>query len=127
MTDIKAGLELDRAVAEAIGWKRTEKKVMSNAVDECFGTTISGWWDGDEYMSCDIPTFSTELNSAFYAAEKVGLFHEAWLTQDSNTSQFNVCFDDSHGGPTYGETVAASTPALAICAAILKLQEAADV
>jgi|GEM_PF-5219542 len=121
MVEIKAGPELDRAVAEAVGWRFTAKKVVRDSFDVVAGTLLEGWWDGDDYISYQTPECSTDLNAAFAAAEKVGLFHNdrhnAMLaTVEDNQWEVLWSTDDD-------DSVIAPTPALAICAAILKLKE----
>lgn len=91
---IKPGPELDCAVAEAIGTK-----------------------------TCHPFRPSTDLNAAFAAAEKVGLFDEFWRTlgRDELGETWGV-FEQGFGKTTIaGEQH--ETPALAICAAILELKE----
>ena len=131
MIEIKAGPELDRAVAEAIGWEAKESgpwerwdeppEIRMVAVDE---TGHIHWMDGGP---------STDLNAAFAAAERARLFHQdtdaflcrtpygkrgsgeewkVWCEQDGK-----LRFECSHHS---------STPALAICAAILKLKGDSD-
>ena len=118
------GFELDCAVAEAIGWRYTQKIVVRNQFDEVAGTSLQGWWDGDEYVSYETPKFSTDLNAAFAAAETVGLFDRlrtrAMLYQVYRQNEDETwCVHWRHPGEqsTFG-----ATPALAICAAILKAQ-----
>ena len=105
--ELKAGPELDRAVAEAVGG------------------------------NCGFYLFrpSTDLNAAFAAAEKVGLWGD-WVLTDQYLPDLSeirngwgiwefeqlasaICGGD--GDPA----IVHSTPALAICAAILKSSEEA--
>ena len=105
MIDIKAGRELDQAVAEAIG--------------------LESW--GHRCKNCGSLEFdaklfhpSTDLNAAFAAAEKVGLFD----TEGSNAGLGQAYAEDVTWTVSFvGSIVYKSTPALAICAAILKLKE----
>ena len=92
MLEIKAGPELDRAVAEAI-WLRPE---------DYFG-------DNGEFVPFRP---STDLNAAFAAAERAGMFLElnrlSWGWQaGTHAMKANYAV-----GPT---------PALAICAAVLEV------
>lgn len=128
--EIKAGAALDWAVAEAIGWQfKCRPKNGMSRFDEIAGTNLEGWWDGDRYVSYEAPCFSTDLNAAFAAAERAGLFHQdtdAFLCRTpygkrGSEEEWKVwCeqgeklrFECSYHG---------STPALAICAAILALK-----
>ena len=110
--EIKPGPELDWAVAEAVG-------VGVHRVKE------STRWQRDDNLYPFIP--SIDLNEAFAAAEKVELFVGGACT----TRTPGDLRKDSHGqwavllrtGCYSEDTVRADTPALAICAAILKLGE----
>ena len=135
MIEIKAGVELDRAVAEIIG-------IQTMLDDGKVVTACREWDDILEELGTQLPRGtwripfqpSTDLNAAFAAAEKAGLFHQdtdaflcrtpygkrgsgeewkVWREQDGK-----LRFECSHHG---------STPALAICAAILKLKGYSDV
>ena len=119
MTEIKAGTVVDLAIAKAIG--------MTTAV-EFKGDILISSRERDELRGIEHPTCegsvacipfspSKDLNAAFAAAKKVGLFEIRCLAQNSS-EQWRIWNYD----PT--ELVApAETPALAICAAILKLKE----
>ena len=115
MITIEPGVELDRAVAEAIGLEIVET--------HC-GTEV--WFDnGNGTLSQCNP--SVNLNAAFAAAERVGLFDpdgpEAFLAQHpAGSVEWKVWWEDSDD-PDGGHAVYKSTPALAICAAILELEE----
>lgn len=67
----------------------------------------------------DCPHYSTDLNAAFAAAEKVGLWKQGYdLHMWSGLHNVMVwSVGDFHDDPL----AEAETPALAICAAILKL------
>ena len=104
MITIEAGAELDSAVAEAIA---------------------------EDHEIYRVRPYSTDLNSAFAAAERAGLFDpdgpEAFLSQHpAGSVEWKVWWQDS-AAPDGGHAVYKSTPALAICAAILKLKEEGDV
>ena len=118
MVEIKAGRELDLAVAEALGWQArcsdpwerwdAPPEVRTIAVDKSGDVH---WIDGGP---------STDLNAAFDAAVEVGLF---------SCTRVLGCDEDAES-PTWFvwrgllEVLSyAPTPALAICAAILKLKE----
>lgn len=110
MVEIKAGPELDRAVAEAIG---DEPGLPFSIARADRGE------EGFTYRPC-----STDLNAAFAAAEKVGLFdyHAAELDWEDGRWYVQWLVDPGHGG--LGDSAVATTPALAICAGILELKEA---
>lgn len=98
--EIMAGPDLDRRVAEAVYTLRT-----------------GGTWK-------ILPKFSTDLNAAFAAAEKVRLFRiDAWLCQRPfGEKEWGVWFEQK-GKLRYECWAHGRTPALAICAAILELAE----
>jgi hypothetical protein len=110
---IEAGPELDIEVAEAIG--------MQYAGYYRKGPFYC--WRGDQ---TDLKNHkevgvkwcpSTDLNAAFEAAEQVRLF-ELWIF---GKTPRGWCFEDFQEGPIV--CTLSPTPALAICAAILKLKE----
>ena len=105
MIEIKAGGELDQAIAEAIG-------VKVRRVSEYFR------WYRTDNLKLFSP--STDLNAAFVAATEVGLFDDANVTLSrGEEGQWEI---ERHLGLRDGDTLAIQpTPALAICAAILKL------
>lgn len=109
MVEIKAGAELDRAVAEAIGLKATHRLSSGSFL---FTHPRSGV---GAVHSAFRP--STDLNDAFYAAEAVGLFDQWHIGKWSNPPQsgWGIEGDDSPVSGLY------QTPSLAICAAILEL------
>jgi hypothetical protein len=154
----KPGPELDRAVAEAIG-----EVVISReeAVAKCndwrlrqstpHGPDFESWFAGEWYLDGQpnsggldsLPSYSTDLNAAFAAAEKVGLFDPG--NRSDGRSYFRllqkyepdmwamteIVEEAEHDGfhePNANEMVLdvgeQATPALAICAAILVLKKA---
>lgn len=105
LVEIKAGPELDRAVAEAVG-----VKVEASAYNLHRMHRVDGPGSGLPFMP------SEDLNAAFAAAEKVGLF-ERWSLRGGGGDSWGLYWGDLNIG------VNEPTPALAICAAILKLSE----
>jgi len=109
--EIKAGVELDRAVAGVIGLICTQRVL---------GSDVEYYVDPRDGTSAIPERFqpSTDLNAAFAAAEAVGLFdfhtidHYCPKWQVRPVSMPEDCIPVSEG----------ETPALAICAAILKLR-----
>ncbi len=90
---------------------------------------MSGWWHLDNWCHERLPSYSTDLNAAFAAAEKAhhDLRDPSKLTLLSTS---NGRDDDGGWMCTIGNHLDARasfapTPALAICAAILKLKEEA--
>jgi hypothetical protein len=108
--EIKEGIDLDRAIAGVIGLICTQRVLGSDIefyVDPGAGTLA-------------VPrTFkpSTNLNDAFHAAEKVELFPGRWL----GTLVTGWTIMELHTQNVVGPEDGCSTPALAICAAILKV------
>ena len=88
MIELKAGPELDRTVAVAIGDPR-----MPTAI---------------------IPQYSTDLNAAFAAAEKINGWFALNKCETPSRWECKLVVDDSPPKWIEGDT-----PALAICAAIL--------
>lgn len=139
-TEIKAGPELDRAVAEAIGdpfprahdWEHTGLSGYDLSFYRC---VQCGDLDAQDFEPVYDPKdpcvrpYSTDLNAAFAAAERVGLFGDRRrvchvLRRDDVTDLWVVTLPVC---PDAWEDVSSeATPALAICAAILKLRETAD-
>ena len=110
---IVAGVELDAAVARVCG---IDGRPSDFGYPPCFFREVPT-------MSGGLVTYeefrpSTDLNAAFEAAEKVGLF--------SSYDQFTI---ENHGGRwclhREGGVHDGDTLALAICAAILALKESA--
>jgi hypothetical protein len=121
MSGIKPGPELDQAVAKAIGatlfagkvfWELDGKPLPEAlSIPEMYRPLSSGQM---------LPYFSTDLNAAFAAAEKVGLFQmqggdHCVLCQQGPLWIIHTIEDE-------GICVSERTPALAICAAILILR-----
>ena len=106
MIEIKAGPELDRAVAEAIG------EAYAAEAPEGF----VGIWDK---WGPDLLRYSTDLTAAFSAAEKVGLFEDYQLRKYRAVERR---WDMIQKDNDWHTTPQAPTPALAICAAILILK-----
>lgn len=101
--EIKAGPELDRAVAEVVGEYGNQHP------------------EGVMLPATPIPLCpSTDLSAAFVAAEGVGLFDQYALTCLSGSWRITPARE----GLWFADPAIAceSTPALAICAAILKLK-----
>jgi len=129
MIEIKAGAELDEAVADAIDLQYFPRTGLLDDSSHTVLITPREWDEirGIEHITCEgdiacIPFQpSIDLNAAFAAAEKVELFdHE---TPPSYRRCLFGVDDDTWcvGGP--GLSADGPTPALAICAAILKLKE----
>jgi hypothetical protein len=111
--------KLDLAVAKAIGLE----DIVSDFGDMIFITPRE--WDevrGIKHPTCegDVACVrfqpSVDLNAAFAAAEAAGVFNEWSLRRGDGDWYFEGSFESTLG-------VEAPTPALAICAAILKLKE----
>ena len=135
MTEIEPRPELDWAVAKAIGLKTAATmRYHESSLDDipsCVRVLLSPR-EWDEMRGIDHPTCegdvacvpfrpSTDLNAAFAAAKKVGLLQclggaECLLFQKGPLWVVHTIAED-------GLAVSAPTPALAICAAILKLKE----
>ena len=111
MIEIKEGPELDRAVAEAIGDEPGLPFSLARA---------DAGGEGFTYKM-----YSTDLNAALAAAEKVGLFEHYVLRQHPNGlwAMCDVRFDEED--PYYSNFTPNDypTPALAICAGIRRLLE----
>jgi hypothetical protein len=118
----KPGRELDKAVAEAIGLESAIFRISGVHV------TLQEW---DELRGVEHHTYegnmpclqfhpSGDLNAAFAAAEKVGIFDGGDMLQKLSDGIWEVW-------GVHNEIGRGATPALAICAAILKLKEKADV
>lgn len=126
MTEIKAGPELDRAVAEAIGIELHARYGVSQFVTMREWLALTG---AKQCPECEeggsfhemVTQFepSIDLNTAFAAAEKVGLWKECGYCQASGQHVISKTIPVK----SWDDTIAhADTPALAICAAILKLK-----
>ena len=115
MIEIKPGYKLNTAVAEAIGltWQEATRFVMA------------AWLHEDGWCYRKLPHFSTDLNAAFVAMEKVTSDAGRWSIQRVGPQWIaDLCLPDPES-LVLGKGICAtySTPALAICAAILKLKE----
>lgn len=122
--ELKPGYKTNRLVCEAVGCheEQDERGRYSLIVPGGFNR-IDFVVEGDCWG--DSPRCSTDLNAAFWAAERVNLFgcHERflsgrqiWKWSDGKSS----CANDP---PTIILVLEAETPALVICKAILKLKE----
>ena len=125
MTDtveITPGAELDQAVAEAIGCRvRGHRKAGywcgCNKAMTLHGTGTKGRIGAPPPR---LHYYSTDLNAAFAAAEKVRLFKEYGYCEASGQHVISKTVPVK----SWGDTIAhEATPALAICAAILKLKD----
>jgi hypothetical protein len=113
---IKAGPELDLAVAEAVGLA-----VVGGGIDD-----DEVWVVNADTVTSGLFHPSRDLNAAFAAAAKAGLFDpdgpEAHLScHPAAEETWKVWWEDS-SWPDGGCAVYEPTPALAICAAILRLK-----
>ena len=134
--EIKAGPELDQAVAKAIGWRQQCDWQDEGLADfyskvyrcrNCNDVDLSD--DGSGVNQECIPPYSTDLNAAFEAVEKAGLFTldgpDTFLGRHP-VAEWKVWVaigEAKTTSDTSGLTFYEPTPALAICAAILKLKE----
>jgi len=134
MVEIKPGPELDRAVAEAIGcygWVRPEDENRVVGFGDLFCGTIPGGIvrvsaSDRRLPDCIIPNYSHDLNAAFAAAEKVGLFdaRDAHIFRRSDEWYCSFARHILNDGTPYGIThTSATTLSLAICKAILTLKK----
>lgn len=121
---LEAGPELDKAVAKALGlsqpnWVHAGYDDSGASFQVCLSCGFEhpvGVPHGCTLL--EIPPYSTDLNAAFEAAERAGLFHPSnhitlWRMPDG----FRVAFDRPNGS-----AFTRPTPALAICRAILALK-----
>lgn len=121
--EIKAGPDLDRRVADAIGLTYPFfdgkpiglfEPIPEGAEERsCLDPAIPDDW---------IPSYSLDLNAAFAAAEKAGVFDEWALQKSGGEWTFVDCNDCCNEWIGFAQP----TPALTICAAILKLKGPAD-
>jgi len=149
---IKPDLELDRAVAVAIGERFGEPEPYGLCGPAFAGNTICCRcrqpfsevgraaqdfqhcpacrvkWEADKLASGHPPRYSTDLNAAFAAAAKA--VEQEWDEGERNWEMSTYLGCDERGWTcSLGcneHRVFAPTPALAICAAILKLKEKAN-
>ncbi len=129
MVEIKAGPELNLAVAEAIGvvavheWELTDLSSHFMSVYECKNCGDQVMAEGkplDDPGDLCLAPCSTDLNAAFAAAEKVGVFDENRFFRDKRTEQYGLSPTNILSTRMFPM---AATPALALCVAILKLKE----
>ena len=129
--EIRVGPELDRAVAEATGdphfrahdWEHTGLGGYDTFFFRC---TRCGDFEADDQFGppCTLKDrclahYSTDLNAAFAAAEKAGLFKQYGYCEVSGQHVISKTVSVK----SWADTIAhEATPALAICAAILKLK-----
>lgn len=116
---IEPGLKLDLAVAEVIGLENTYLGMDCVLITSCD-------WDRmyeiqhsttEGPIACKKFAPSTDLNAAFAAAEWTKLFQD-WFLAKRTKGWYLEVFE---GRPM--DIAETPTPALAICAAILKLKE----
>lgn len=125
MVEIKPGPELDRAVLEACGWRyRTADGIEGDVLG------LRCWHDENDNQvhGTKVPSPSTDLNAAFEAEEEVfgcGFsLHTAGKPIGGWTwfrCIVGIGWCDNRCAKQF--EVQATSPALAICAAILKLKE----
>lgn len=115
---IVPGPELDLAVAEAIGLEDTYLGMDCVLITSCDWDEMCGieHFTTEGPIACKKFAPSTDLNAAFAAAEKIGLFLDWMLAKWEKSWHF---YEEGLSL----KNVDASTPALAICAAILKLKK----
>lgn len=109
--EMESGIELDALVAERVmGW--SDFRPLTHP--ELKGRVVGRSPDGSQGMP---PPYSTDLNTAWKVVEKLCEGDK----RDVSLGWFRVasCAFNGKNGP--GECVFASTPALAICRAALKL------
>lgn len=113
--EIKPGPELDQAVAMACGM---HSLILESFTDD-YGSHGECCVVG---VAPDLHRFepSTDADWAFEAAEKVGLFRMFYRFLSDGEMGGYVIYESTDDG--YSEIATGDTPALAICAAILKLK-----
>ncbi len=118
---IEAGSDLDRAVADAIGFTFPFRAAGGRlGLYELIPEDAVKVSPLDERVpsSC-IPHYSTDLNAAFAAAEKVGLWNDYGYCEAADQHVISKTVPVK----SWGDTIAhEDTAALAICVAILKLK-----
>lgn len=122
--ELVAGPELDRRIAEAFGLEAAVFGsglvfVSSREWDDIGGGNFRGAHAGVASMAFQP---SRDLNMAFEAAEKMGLFDARELCLGSDEGAWSL-FRTARFGSDCEVISRATTPALAICEAILKLRE----
>jgi len=120
--------EVDWDVAEAIGLQSHVRHIVNAQPPIPHVLITSREWDeirGIEHLTCEgdvayIPFQpSTDLNAAFAAAEKAGLWNEYGYCQAAGQHVLSQTVPVA----SWGDTIAhATTPTLAICAAVLRLK-----
>lgn len=133
LPEIKAGPELDQAVADAIGepyrraheWAHTGLSgfyVSTYQCERCGELTLGEGGPEDDGGHC-LKSYSTDLNAAFEAAEEA--VKQTWAADEREWEMSPYIGREEHGWTCQigddTERAFATTPALAICAAILKL------
>lgn len=117
MIEIKAGLDLDRAIAGVIGLICTHRVLGSDI--EFYVDPRAG---ANEVPRMFKP--STDLNDAFQAAEVAGLFDVVRNGPEVHLAKtIDGEWEILTGGSEMGYVTRKDTPALAICGAILKLSK----
>ena len=106
--EIKPGAELDQAVAEAIGLRWIPGTRFQ----------MEAWWHEEGWCKRKLPAYSRDLNEAFAAAKQVSSYFYLFTAEELDGKW--ECKLTRRDG--FRELVHAETPALAICAAILKLR-----
>lgn len=119
-----AGPELDAEVAKAIGLVGGDilhgsfyvfrPELLRDFFRDAIGCAVSKFECGDDQREWSP---STDLNDAFDVAEKIGLFDQCQLTNVHCKWGIYSVTDEMLNDPLGGEH---DTPALAICAAVLK-------
>jgi hypothetical protein len=104
VNELESGTKLDGLIAAAIGFD-----FNSERCHKC----------GMRYCQCQEWSPSTDMNDAFQAAEKVGLFEKYCLNKSPTGWDFRITCDEMC--PPYLIEDAPSA-AVAICRAILKLK-----
>jgi len=109
------------AVAKCNKWRERQP--------EPWGPDFESWFCGDWYLDGEpsagglspLPAYSIDIEEAFTAAERVGLFGDGICLLKHREGAWRIWDDD------LGKAVASgSTPALVICKAILNLKEESD-
>ena len=126
-TELPVGPQLDAAVAKACG---IEGYICDMRKVFLASGTPPAWVS--EWLTSTIPLWrfapSTDLNAAFEAAEKAGLFPDYFLwckeVDDVKTWYVRGFGSGRAGGHVFGREIACdcTTPAEAICRAILELK-----
>jgi hypothetical protein len=139
MIEIKEGPELDRAVAEVIGFRPRDIGYNPSTQDmpcsEYFRGADSGIVSGAVWIWKNEREFdpyrpSVDLNDAFHAAEAVGLFFgcshilgRGSANEPNGSWWVHHTRDRDDELSEYSQVGSGVTAALAICAAILKVKQ----